>query len=231
MTGHFISASLTGRETRFGWAYFFVHLVVLGSLLSALNGLLANPLSGPELNFVFYFINFVAVILIFRRFLWTSVRHALRHPALLCQAVILGLAAYYACTYTLTRIVTFFDPDFSNLNDAAVTALGRDNWPLMAMGTGLLVPTAEECFYRGLVFRPLYSRSPVAAYAVSMVVFAAVHVVGFVETATPLRLLFCLLQYLPAGLCLAWSYTKAGTIFAPIVIHALINTRSIWVLR
>ena len=35
------------------------------------------------------------------------------------------------------------------------------------------------------------------------------------------------LQYLPAGLCLAWAYTKADTIFAPILIHAAVNAVSI----
>jgi membrane protease YdiL (CAAX protease family) len=35
------------------------------------------------------------------------------------------------------------------------------------------------------------------------------------------------LQYLPAGLCLAWAYIRGGTIFASIVIHAAINYVSI----
>jgi len=36
---------------------------------------------------------------------------------------------------------------------------------------------------------------------------------------------------MPAGLCLAWSYTKSDTIFAPIVIHALVNATAIGFLR
>ena len=39
------------------------------------------------------------------------------------------------------------------------------------------------------------------------------------------------LQYLPAGLCLAWAYTKADTIFAPILIHAIINAVSIGLVK
>ena len=34
-----------------------------------------------------------------------------------------------------------------------------------------------------------------------------------------------------AGLCLAWAYTRADTIFAPIVIHAVINYLSLRALR
>ena len=39
------------------------------------------------------------------------------------------------------------------------------------------------------------------------------------------------LQYLPAGLSLAWAYTKSDTIFAPIAIHACINLVAIGGLR
>ena len=36
-------------------------------------------------------------------------------------------------------------------------------------------------------------------------------------------LLIAFLQYLPAGLWLAWSYIKGDTIFVPIAIHAAVN--------
>ena len=39
------------------------------------------------------------------------------------------------------------------------------------------------------------------------------------------------LQYLPAGLCLAWCYVKSGSICGPILMHALINLYSINQLR
>ena len=45
------------------------------------------------------------------------------------------------------------------------------------------------------------------------------------------KMLMALLQYLPAGLCLAWSYAKSDTIFAPILIHALVNAWGIYEMR
>ena len=39
------------------------------------------------------------------------------------------------------------------------------------------------------------------------------------------------LKYIPAGLSLAWAYTKSDTIFAPIIIHACINLVAIGGLR
>jgi membrane protease YdiL (CAAX protease family) len=38
-------------------------------------------------------------------------------------------------------------------------------------------------------------------------------------------------QYLPAGLALAWAYEKADTIWAPILMHMTINQISITFMR
>ena len=46
---------------------------------------------------------------------------------------------------------------------------------------------------------------------------------GYIGLYSPLELMMAVLQYLPAGLCLAWSYIRGDTIFAPIVIHAAVN--------
>ena len=79
----------------------------------------------------------------------------------------------------------------------------------------------------GLIFRNLYGKSRWAAYIVSILVFAIIHIIGYIGKYSALELLMAVLQYLPAGLCLAWSYAKADTIFAPILIHAAINAGSI----
>ena len=122
-------------------------------------------------------------------------------------------------------------PDFSNANDAAISAMLGSSRFLMTVGTVVLVPLAEECLFRGLIFRTLYSSSRWAAYIVSILVFAAVHIAGFITQYSPLELLLSFLQYLPAGLCLAWAYTKADTIFAPILMHTIINAVAIIALR
>ena len=57
---------------------------------------LSQPLTETELNFTYYLINFLATILIYHEFLGRSARQATQHLAYFCQAVGLGLAAYYA---------------------------------------------------------------------------------------------------------------------------------------
>ena len=102
---------------------------------------------------------------------------------------------------------------------------------LMTLGTVVLVPPVEECLYRGLIFRRLYGVNKWAAYIVSIVVFALIHIIGYIGSYSPLELCMAVLQYLPAGLCLAWAYTKGGTIFAPIFIHAFVNAVGIYRMR
>ena len=216
-------AALSRQETLCGFVYMAFQFIFLPSLLYAVNDLLKRPMDDSELNFLYYFINFIAMLVLFHDFLGKSAAQVKQHPAYFCQAVILGLAAYYACFYAVDKTVTLLMPGFANQNNAAVFEMLAQNRFLMLIGTVILVPPFEECIFRGLIFRSLYSKSHWAAYAVSILSFALVHILGYLGAYSPLEILIAVLQYLPAGLCLAWSYTKAETIFAPIFIHAAVN--------
>ena len=226
-----LSTRQSDQEIILGWVYFLFQLLALPSLLVWGNTRAGRPLSEAELNFIFFAVNFAAVLWIFHRFLSSSFRQVRVHPAYFCQAVILGLVAYLACSKGMNWLFARFAPGYSNANDASIAVLSRGNFTLMAIGTVLLVPPVEECFFRGLIFRPLYGRSALAAYLVSIAAFSLVHIRGYLGTYSPWEMVIAFLQYLPAGLCLAWSYTKSDTIFAPIVIHALVNAWGIWQMR
>ena len=107
----------------------------------------------------------------------------------------------------------------------------QENYTFLAFGTVLLVPVAEEALYRGLIFGQIYNRNRLAAYIISSVVFAAIHVISYIGLYEPIHLMLCLLQYLPAGLCLGWAYANSDTIWAPILMHITINQISILSMR
>lgn len=218
-----LSQSPSNQETVWGIVYLIFQTVVLSSLLVWGNKSLGNPLTGAELNFVYYLTNFLATLLIYHQFLGRNLHQAFQHPAYFCQAVILGFVAYQACAWALSEIITLVLPRFTNYNDGAIADMVATNSFLMFVGTVILVPMAEECLFRGLIFRNLYSKSHWAAYALSILAFSAIHILGYIGKYSPVELLVAVLQYLPAGLCLAWSYVKADSIFAPMVIHAAIN--------
>ena len=66
---------------------------------------------------------------------------------------------------------------------------------------------------------------------VSVLAFAAIHVVGYIGLFDPVTLILCFVQYLPAGIILAAAYEKTDTIITPILIHIFINLIGIFVTR
>ena len=211
------------QETIGGACYLVFQFLLLPSILMSVNAHLSQPLNDAQLNFVFYLINFLAVLVIFHDFLGSSLAQVWQHPAYFCQAVILGFVAYCACFAATEWFIGKLVPSYSNYNDEAIFAMRGTNRFLMVIGTVVLVPPAEECIFRGLIFRKLYGKNRWAAYLVSILAFACIHILGYIGKYSPLELTMAVLQYLPAGLCLAWSYAKSDTIFAPILIHAAVN--------
>ena len=223
--------SMSRSEKIWGWLYLAFSLIALPSLLSLLNTKLAAPLDEGTLNFAFYCINFLAVICIFSHFLGDSLVAAWRDLWNFIQAVVLGYVALWALSRAMDFVMSHLLPGFQNINDSAIVSMAKTGYTLTVISVVILVPVVEEVLYRGLIFRNLYRSSQVAAYIVSMGAFAAIHVLGYIGSESVTTLVLCFLQYLPAGLCLAWTYTKADNIFAPIVVHALVNAISIGALR
>ena len=60
-----LSACPTAQESVAGGVYFIFQLVLLPSILRWVNAQLSQPLTGTELNFTYYLINFLATILIY----------------------------------------------------------------------------------------------------------------------------------------------------------------------
>ena len=222
---------MTQQETIWGWFYLIVQLFVLPTLLQFANATLSWKLTASELRFTLYLVNFLTVLWIFRNYLGKNMDQLHQHPAYFFQAVILGLVAYSACGFALEWVMRLLFPIFSNAGESSIAALAKNGYYLTFVGTVILVPLAEECFYRGLIFRGLYSKSPWAAYIISIAVFAAAHILEHIGSYSILELVLCFLRYLPAGLCLAWAYAKSDSVFAPVLIRALINAYTVSKLR
>ncbi|MBQ9168367.1 MAG: CPBP family intramembrane metalloprotease [Oscillospiraceae bacterium] len=222
---------LTHNQKALGWLYLLFEFFVLPSLLGLLNDLLHTPLSDAALNFLYFSLNFVVVLLIFYNFLKESLETAGQRFWNFLQAVVLGFVAYWLCGTVLTYGITAVLPNFSNINDASIGSMAGSHFWLMAIGTVLLVPVVEECLFRGLIFLELHSHSRFWAYCLSTVCFGIIHVMSYVGAYDTLTLVLCFIQYIPAGIWLAWAYEKADSIFAPILIHAAINAIGIYGLR
>ena len=221
----------TRREMIFGGIYLFLYMAVLPYLFGLVFALLGIPVSAGELNFLFFCTNFLAVLVIFRKYLFQSAKDALDVPFATFRYALLG----YFGNNILTNLVTVFCirvyPAFLNVNDANISAIMVDDFTLMAVGAIFLAPFAEEVLFRGLVFRGLFDKHPLLAYGLSMTLFAMVHISGYIGKFDPLLLALCFLQYLPAGYCLCFAYHRSGTILAPILMHMLANIAAVYSMR
>lgn len=218
-----LTVTMRRSEAILGLVYIVLQIFVLPVVLVVVNAFLPHPLSDAALNFANFAINFICVTVIFHRYLIDSFLVLLQRPKQILLTCLKGFGLYWLGSILVNLLVIRFDPEFSNVNDDTIAILTDQNLYLMIIGTVVLVPVVEETLYRGVVFGQLYRKTPVLGYTVSVAVFSALHVFGYIGFYSPLRLLLCFLQYIPAGVFLAWTYAKTNTIWAPVIIHMAVN--------
>ena len=222
---------MTANETVQGWVYLLLELTVLPYLLAPLKGFFPEESAGAWVNLIYYGVNFLCCGLIFHRFLGENLARAGQKPRDLLVAVPVGFLGYMLASFLLSYGIELLLPEFTNVNDAAIYEMARGNFPAVAVGVIALVPLAEECLFRGLLFQGMRNKSRLGAYLLSAAGFCALHVLGYIGAYPAQVLAVCCLQYLPAGICLAWAYERADSILAPILIHGAVNAVSIFSLR
>ena len=227
---HTPNIKLTPEEAGWGLIMLFCAYIAFPTLLPLLNSFLQIPLSEAVLNLIYYVLNFILSLLAFHRFLLHSLHTAGVRFGRFVITVILLFAGYLLVSTGLNWIIGLLFPNFSNVNDQALENLARTDFLLLAIGTIFLVPTTEECLMRGLIFGRLRSSNRITAYLVSTGVFCAIHVIGYIGQYDAFTLLICLLQYIPAGLFLAWAYEQTDSIIAPILIHTAVNAMAVGLL-
>ena len=202
-----------------------ISLLVLPELLMFL---LAGRVQDIQLNFVVYFVSAGLMVFFWPRFLKQNLHIALHLPLRTIYLAGLGYLGNMALTALINTTIVVVFQDFINLNDQNVNQMLLENPRLIIMTVVILAPIVEECFYRGLLFRGLYDRSPVAAWIISVGMFAASHVVGYLGHYSPLALLLSFVQYLTPGIILCVTYQRTGTIIGPMLTHALINAMAVY---
>ena len=226
-----LSISTTRRENIFGYIYLAFYHLLLPTLIALVFYILGYEISLTAINILYFLINFIAIVIIFHRFLGHSLKAAFKKPLCCLRFAGLGFVLYYMGMLVVSFLILYINPAFSNVNDSNIADMVQENTALLSFCTVLLVPVVEETLYRGLIFQQLQKKHRFLAYLVSCLVFSGIHVVGYIGQADWLTLLLCFMQYLPAGLSLAWAYEKSDTLFAPILMHITINLLGIAAMR
>lgn len=206
-----------------GLIYLLVQQLMLPQLLLSLLMMVNPNTTSAELNFTFFVINYVACLIIFRKFIQEEAEHALKSIGRVLLSAFVCYVAYNMMMNFVSTIIYMLEPDYSNLNDAYIDSMSQNQFAMMAVGTVLLVPPAEEFLFRGVLFNRLYQKKPIWGCILSICLFSLVHLLGYIGQYTPLQFFLAFLQYVPAGIALCGAYITSGTIFAPILLHTAIN--------
>ncbi len=223
--------ALTGREKNTGFFYLIFQFFFLPSLLRLPGSLFSVQISEALINFLYFSINFVSILVIFSKFLLKNLLRLRKNPKEVLLIAVLGFAGYWLCSALMSLLLKTVFPGFVNLNNDRLITVFKDAPALMLLGTVIFAPWAEEVLHRGLVFGTLTQKSLPLAYCSSALLFAAIHVVQYAGLYSPGHLALALVQYLPAGFVFAWAYQRSGCILAPILIHAANNIIAMSLMR
>ena len=215
----------TREELWGGFVCFMAYLLVIPAVLSLCFPIFAEdtPHSLFLYNLTISVCCFLLTLILFRKFLFRS-----RLPfGLLFVTCLFGFLANRALENLLWLLLSFLQQFLKetpiNLNQNTVSAFLNTYRGAMLVNVVILGPFVEEILFRGVIFGPLCKKNIFLAYVASMVAFAALHVISYIGVQHWSVLLFSALQYLPAGFVLCWSYQRSQSIWAPIVLHGLMN--------
>lgn len=94
------------------------------------------------------------------------------------------------------------------------------------LGVCVLVPIAEEIFFRGVVFAGIRKKLNFwPAALISGIIFALGHIEGGAENSISI-----MITILISAIALAWAYEKTNSLWTPIIIHSAMNASAFIVL-
>ncbi len=202
----------------------------LGWLAERMPALAALDSTG--LNLVYYGLGMAYVLILLRCFLRRSFDAALDAKGRFLLGIIGGYAMDIGLSFVISALLLVFGLELGmSPNNQAVMAEVTADHRRMAVMVVVMAPLVEEPLFRGLLFGCIRPRSRAAAYIVSALLFSLYHVWQYaVIYADPAMLLYILL-YLPVSIGLAWAYDRSGSIWAPMVMHGIVNAVSLSVLN
>ena len=181
-------------------------------------------------NFAFAGLNALALGFIFRRYLLDQARRILARGWAMLGDLLLGFLIYLGLAMLASRAVALLQEllhaEYYNANQEAVETSLFTAPVFAVLSACVLAPIGEELLFRGLIFCGLYRKSRILAYALSMLLFALVHLYSSMFSQPIAVTLIALLVYLPHGFALAWTYERSGSICCCIFLHAVMNAIS-----
>ena len=206
-----------------GLIWLFVYQIVLGRLIPPALRFLGLPVDSLSENRLFYILGFLITAVLLWKFLRDSLQAGAKEPGRLLRGAFFGWCLYVVVQTGMGILMDAFAPGLSTPNDENIAALAAENYPMMLAGSVLLAPLTEEALLRGVLFGSLREKSQPAAYIVTALVFAGMHVIPYFSETDPGTAALCGLLYILPSAALCAAYELGGNIWAPVLSHAAIN--------
>lgn len=221
---------LSPLEAMAGWIYLPLHIFVIPILINVFAYFSVNPIANITLNIVYFGIGVLFLAVFMRSYLRVQFDDLLDNFKACIKTFALAFILYFFVTYFVTQVLSLIILIENNPNDLAVESLADTNLGGILALAVFIAPFIEETLFRGVVFGRLRRKSRIAAYAVSVVLFCIYHIWQYlVFYADPMMLVYAI-EYIPAGVALAYAYERSGSIFTPIALHLFINSMAFLVL-
>lgn len=226
------SSPMNNLERALGGIFFALYLIVLpftsDALFTGLSRLLGRPIPDNMRNMIFYYVLFALTVIIFWNYLGHVTGNFFSNFWRTIWTVCLGLVGFYGLNELSYRVLDTVLSGLTNLNDITISAQIHDAPRSTALIIIFLAPFVEEVLFRGYVFGNIRGSNRIAAYIVSCLLFAFLHVWQFAVVSQSLTYFLLMLQYLVPGLVLAWAYEHSGTLWGSILLHMCVNALSVW---
>jgi len=214
--------TMSPNEKRLGWLYLPLHLLVLPILLN-LYASLGGRLSTIAINVVYYSLGLVYVLVLLRRYLRAEFERLMDNKLGAFITLVITYFFYVAMAYVTLFLLSALLGDVDNPNNEAVYDMSGGGFgPVFAVSV-FMAPIVEEVLFRGVVFGTLRTRSRLAAYAVSVLLFSLYHVWQYALGYRDAALLIYGLQYVAPAIALAWCYERSGSLWPGILFHMITN--------
>ena len=226
------SSPMTTLERTLGGVFFALYLLILpfaaDPLFAGLSRLLGHDLPDNVRNTIFYYTLFALSVVIFWHYLGQTTSYFFSNFWKTAGAVCAGMVGLYGLNEISYRVLDLILGSMTNLNDITISAQIHDAPRSTALIIIFLAPFVEEVLFRGYIFGNLRATNRTAAYIVSCLLFAFLHVWQFAVIHRDLSYFLLMLQYLVPGLMFAWTYEKSGTLWGSVLLHSIVNALAVW---
>lgn len=215
---------LTAQERRVGMVFFVLYLtafpLLVGSVVRALDEGLQLLLTSAQSSAIYYTLILLVLVAVF----WDFLRHAVTilkenlHPSLVAFGGGFFLALALTCLMGLIPLPVV-NPEIATYK-AQLFVAPAATWAV----AGFLRPAVEEILYRGLLFGTVRRENRVWAYVLSAGLFALSAVWQHALFSGSPAYLLLLIQYLPLGAVLCWSYDVSGSVYVPMALRVGVQT-------